>query len=161
MDTTAILWILSALLLVAGFAGILLPALPGLPLILTGLIFAAWAERFTYVGWGTLSILAGLTVAAYIIDMLAGLLGAKRFGAGRHGVIGSAVGTVVGLVFGLPGIVIGPFIGAVFGELYASKDLRSASTAGLGVWIGMAIGIATRIAMAFIMVGVFLLARFV
>jgi uncharacterized protein YqgC (DUF456 family) len=49
----------------------------------------------------------------------------------------------------------------VLGELYANKDLQSASTAGLGVWIGMAIGIAARVAVAFVMVGVFLLARFV
>ncbi len=161
METTTILWLASALMLIAGFAGLVLPALPGVLLIFAGLVFAAWAEGFAYVGWGTISILAALTVAAYIIDFLAGLLGAKRFGAGRYGVMGAAIGTVVGLIFSLPGIIIGPFIGAVLGELYANKDLRSASTAGLGVWIGMAIGIAARVAVAFVMVGVFLLARFV
>ncbi|WP_167599112.1 DUF456 domain-containing protein [Chlorobaculum sp. 24CR] len=161
METTTLLWIVSALLLITGFAGLLLPALPGVLLIFAGLVFAAWAEGFAYIGWGTLTILGVLTVAAYIIDFLAGLLGAKRFGAGKYGIIGAAIGTVVGLVFGLPGIIIGPFIGAVLGELYAQKDLQSASTAGFGVWIGMAIGIAARIAVAFVMVGVFLLARFV
>lgn len=161
METTTILWLVAALLLIAGFAGLVLPALPGVLLIFAGLVFAAWAEGFAYVGWGTISILAALTVAAYIIDFLAGLLGAKRFGAGKYGVMGSAIGTVVGLIFGLPGIIIGPFLGAVIGELYANKDLQSASTAGLGVWIGMAIGIAARIAGAFVMVGVFLLARLV
>ncbi|TNJ38333.1 DUF456 domain-containing protein [Chlorobaculum thiosulfatiphilum] len=161
MDTTTILWIISAIMLITGFAGLLLPALPGVLLIFAGLVFAAWAEGFAYVGWGTISILAALTVAAYIIDFLAGLLGAKRFGAGKYGVMGAAIGTVIGLLFSLPGIIIGPFLGAVIGELYANKDLQSASTAGLGVWIGMAIGIAARIAVAFVMVGVFLLARFV
>jgi hypothetical protein len=161
METTTILWLASALMLIAGFAGLVLPALPGVLLIFAGLVFAAWAEGFAYVGWGTISILAALTVAAYIIDFLAGLLGAKRFGAGRYGVMGAAIGTLIGLIFGLPGIIIGPFIGAVIGELYAQKDLQTASTAGLGVWIGMAIGIAARVAVAFVMVGVFLLARFV
>lgn len=161
METTTILWIISALLLITGFAGLILPALPGVLLIFAGLVFAAWAEGFAYVGWGTISILAALTVAAYVIDFLAGLLGAKRFGAGKYGVMGAAIGTIVGLIFGLPGIIIGPFIGAVLGELYANKDLQSASTAGLGVWIGMAIGIATRIAVAFVMIGVFVVARFV
>jgi uncharacterized protein len=160
METTTILWLIAALLLITGFAGLLLPALPGVLLIFAGLVFAAWAEGFAYVGWGTISILAALTVAAYIIDFLAGLLGAKRFGAGKYGVIGAAIGTVIGLLFSLPGIIIGPFIGAVLGELYANKDLQSASTAGFGVWVGMAIGIAARIAVAFVMVGVFLLARF-
>ena len=160
METATILWLIAALLLIAGFAGLVLPALPGVLLIFAGLVFAAWAEGFAYVGWGTISILAALTVAAYVIDFLAGLFGAKRFGAGKYGVMGAAIGTVIGLVFGLPGIIIGPFIGAVLGELYAQKDLHSASAAGLGVWIGMAIGVATRIAVAFVMVGVFLVARF-
>jgi len=161
METGTILWIVAALLLIAGFAGLIVPALPGVLLIFAGLVFAAWAEGFAYVGWGTITILAVLTASAYIIDFLAGLFGAKRFGAGRYGVMGAAIGTVIGLIFGLPGIILGPFIGAVLGELYAQKDLQSASTAGLGVWIGMAIGIAARIAVAFVMVGVFLLARFV
>jgi uncharacterized protein YqgC (DUF456 family) len=161
METTTILWILSALMLITGFAGLVLPALPGMLLIFAGLVFAAWAEGFTYVGWGTLTILAVLTASAYLIDFLAGLFGAKRFGAGKYGIIGAAIGTVIGLIFGLPGIIIGPFIGAVIGELYANKDLQSASTAGFGVWIGMAIGIAARIAVAFVMVGVFVVARFV
>ncbi|NTU52699.1 MAG: DUF456 domain-containing protein [Chlorobiaceae bacterium] len=160
METNTILWLISALLLIAGFTGLLLPALPGLPLILAGLIFATWAEDFVYIGWGTIAILAVLTALAYLIDLLAGFLGAKRFGAGKHGITGSVIGTIVGLAFGLPGIIIGPFIGAVIGELYAQKDLHSASAAGFGVWIGMALGTATRIAIAFIMVGVFLLARF-
>ena len=161
METTTLLWIASAIMLITGFAGLLLPALPGILLIFAGLVFAAWAEGFAYVGWGTLTTLGVLTAAAYLIDFLAGLLGAKRFGAGKYGIIGSAIGTVIGLIFGLPGIIIGPFIGAVLGELYANKDLRSASTAGFGVWIGMAIGIAARIAVAFVMVGVFVVARFV
>jgi len=160
METSTILWLVSAILLIAGFAGLLLPALPGVLLIFAGLVLAAWAEGFAYVGWGTLTILGVLTAAAYLIDFLAGLLGAKRFGAGKYGIIGAAIGTVIGLIFGLPGIIIGPFIGAVLGELYANKDLRSAGTAGLGTWLGMAVGIAVRIAVAFVMVGVFLVVRF-
>jgi len=161
METSTILWIAASLLLIAGFAGIVMPALPGVLLVFAGLVFAAWAEGFAYVGWGTISILAALTIASYVIDALAGLLGAKRFGAGKYGLIGATIGTLVGLALGLPGIILGPFIGAVLGELYAQKDLRSAGIAGLGVWIGIAVGTATRIAIAFVMVGVFLFARFV
>jgi hypothetical protein len=161
METSIILWIAAAILLIAGFAGIVLPALPGVLLVLAGLVFAAWAEGFAYVGWGTISILAILTIAAYLIDTLAGLMGAKRFGAGKYGLMGAAIGTLLGLVLGLPGIILGPFIGAVLGELYAQKDLRSAGIAGIGVWIGIAVGTAVRIAISFVMVGVFLFARFV
>ena len=161
METNTILWIASALLLIAGFAGLFLPALPGVLLVFAGLVFAAWAEGFAFVGWGTISILALLTISAYLIDALAGLLGAKRFGAGKYGLLGATIGTVIGLAFGLPGIIIGPFVGAVLGELYAQKDLHAAGMAGFGVWIGIAVGTAARIAIAFVMLGVFLFARFV
>jgi len=122
-------------------------------------VFAAWAEGFAYVGWTTITVLAILTLSAWLLDTLAGLLGAQRFGAGKSGLLGAAAGTAVGLAFGLPGIVLGPFIGAVLGELYQHKDLRSAGTAGLGVWVGIAAGTAIRITVAFVMVGVFILAR--
>jgi uncharacterized protein len=161
METSTLLLIIAALLLITGFVGLVVPALPGVLLIFAGLVIASWAENFTHAGWGTISILALLAVASYAVDILAGLLGAKRFGAGKFGVTGAAIGTVAGLAFGVPGIIIGPFLGAVLGELYAQKDIRSAGEAGFGVWIGIAVGTAVRIAIAFIMVGVFLLARFI
>ncbi|TCD47605.1 DUF456 domain-containing protein [Chlorobium sp. N1] len=161
METTQLLWIASTVLLIAGFAGLLIPALPGVLLVFAGLVMAAWAEGFAYVGWGTILVLGLLAGAAYLLDFLAGLLGAKRFGAGRSGLIGAVAGTVLGLPFGLAGIVIGPFIGAVAGELYARKDLRTAGMAGLGVWIGIAAGTAVRVAIAFMMTGIFLVVRLV
>jgi len=44
-----LLWILAVALVFAGLAGMLLPALPGAPLLFAGLLMAAWAEDFTYV----------------------------------------------------------------------------------------------------------------
>jgi len=42
MLTTIALWALAALLVIVGFAGLLLPALPGAPLLFAGLFVAAW-----------------------------------------------------------------------------------------------------------------------
>ena len=66
---------------------------------------------------------------------------------------------VVGLFFGLPGIVLGPFCGAVLGELLADRSLREAGAAGLGATIGLAIGVAAKLALAFSMIGIFVLMR--
>ena len=43
------LWALAVLLVAAGIAGLVLPALPGAPLLFAGLLCAAWAEGFAYV----------------------------------------------------------------------------------------------------------------
>jgi len=65
---------------------------------------------------------------------------------------------MAGLFFGLPGIIVGPFVGAVIGELTVETDWRRAGKAGVAAWIGFAIGTAVKVAMAFLMIGVFVAA---
>ena len=160
MDQATLLWIAGLLLLIAGFAGLLLPAIPGPPLLFLGLVALAWAEGFQYVGVWTLTVLALMTVLAYFIDFAATAFGAKRFGASSRAAIGAAIGMLVGLFFGIPGILLGPFAGAVVGELSLKRPIDQASRAGVGATIGLVIGAAFKIALAFAMVGIFVLARF-
>ena len=159
MDTTILLWLLATLLVLAGLVGLLLPVLPGPPLLFAGLLVAAWAEDFAYVGAGWLTVLAALAVLTYAVDFAATALGAKRFGASKRAVVGAAVGAVVGLFFGLPGILLGPFIGAVIGELTAQRELRDAGRAGVGATLGLALGVAFKLALAVSMLGLFAMAR--
>jgi uncharacterized protein YqgC (DUF456 family) len=153
------LWIIAVLLIGAGLAGLVLPALPGAPLLFLGLVAAAGAEDFAYVGWGILTILGGLCLLAYLVDFAAGAFGARRFGATGRAVSGAALGTLLGLFFGLPGVLLGPFLGAVAGELTTHRDLRSAGRAGIGATLGLALGAAAKIALAFAMLGIFLAVR--
>ncbi len=55
MFSSIFLWALALLLTVAGLAGLILPMLPGSPIVFAGLLAAAWAEDFAYVGWRTLT----------------------------------------------------------------------------------------------------------
>ena len=106
MDWTLLLWLLAAVLVVAGLVGLVLPVLPGPPLIFGGLFVAAWAEDFAYVGAGMLTLLAGVALLTYGVDFVATALGAKRFGASKRAVVGAAVGALVGLIFfNIPGIL--------------------------------------------------------
>jgi uncharacterized protein YqgC (DUF456 family) len=160
METVIALWLLGVALVALGVAGMLLPALPGPPLIFVGFLVVAWAEDFQYVGSGTLILLAVMALLAYLVDFVSGALGAKHFGASSRAAIGAAVGAVVGIFFGLPGILLGPFVGAVLGELTARDDLLAASRAGIGATVGLLLGTAAKMAIAFAMIGVFLFARF-
>jgi uncharacterized protein YqgC (DUF456 family) len=137
-----------------------LPALPGTLLIFGGILLAAWAEGFSRVGmWPLIAIgvIGGLT---YFVDLVAAALGAKKLGASKRAMIGAGLGTLGGLFLGLPGIIIGPFVGAVIGELTVDRDIRKAGKAGVAAWIGFAIGTAVKVSMAFLMIGIFLLALF-
>ncbi len=158
MEAAPLLFVLSLLLVVAGFAGTVLPGVPGTPLVFAGLFLAAWAEGFTKVGWFPL-LLAGLLAAtASAVDLLAAGLGARRVGASRLAIAGAAVGTVVGLFFGLPGLLAGPFAGALVGEWVARRDLPRAGKVGVATWLGFAVGTIVKLALAVAMVGVFAVA---
>lgn len=160
MDSAILLWLLAAVLIVAGIAGMLLPMLPGAPLLLGGLFLAAWIEDFAHVGYGTLSVLLVLAILTYVIDFIASLLGAKHFGASNRAVIGAGLGALFGLLLGFVGIVVGPFVGAVLGELSHQRSLHAAGMAGLGTTIGLLLGTAVKLALGLSMIGIFLLMRF-
>jgi uncharacterized protein YqgC (DUF456 family) len=155
------IWALAVVLVVVGFAGVVLPALPGTILIFAGLLLAAWADGFMRVGFVTIVALGLLTVATYFVDVVTMALGMKRLGATRRAAAGAAIGSVAGLFFGLPGLIIGPFAGAIIGELTSHRDLRRAGRAGIAAWIGFLVGTVVKIALAFAMVGMFLTAWFV
>ena len=156
-----ILWVFAILLSVAGIAGLVLPALPGAPILFLGLFAAAWAEKFTYVGAGTLSALGIIAVLTYFVDFAAGAFGAKKFGASRRSVLGAVLGSIVGLFFGLPGLIIGPFAGAVIGELTVRSNITAAGRAGVGATIGFAIGTAAKLSLGFTMIALFFFMRII
>jgi uncharacterized protein YqgC (DUF456 family) len=155
---TPLVWILSVMLVGVGLAGILLPALPGTPLVFGGLLLAAWADGFQNVGVGTVVVLAALTALAFCVDFISSSLGARGAGASRGAVVGAALGTLIGVFFGFAGIILGPFLGATIGEFVARRNLARAGRAGVATWIGFMLGIGVKLMLAFTMVGIFILA---
>ncbi|MFN7222047.1 MAG: DUF456 domain-containing protein [Burkholderiales bacterium] len=155
MNVTYLLWALVGILLLAGLAGTILPALPGVPLVFGALLLAAYLDGFTRVGWPTLVILGVLTALAMLADFVATLLGAKRAGASRLALVGAAVGSVLGIFSGLWGLLVFPFIGAVVGELISRKQLGHAGKVGFATWLGLLLGTVAKIAIALTMIGVF------
>jgi uncharacterized protein YqgC (DUF456 family) len=153
--SAAVLWVAAVALVLAGVAGTVLPAMPGPPLVLAGLALVAWMDDFARVGGWTLVLLAVLTALTYVVDFLAGALGAKRVGASRRAIAGALIGGLVGLFFGLAGVVLGPFVGAVVGEYTVQRNLGQAGRVGVGTWVGMVLGLAARLSLVFAMIAVF------
>jgi uncharacterized protein YqgC (DUF456 family) len=159
-------WIVSAAMVLTGLAGTVLPVLPGTLLVLAGLFVGAWIDGFARVGGGPLIAIAVLALLAWATDVVAALLGAKAAGASRWALLGAAVGTVVGLLMGLVGVLFMPFVGAVLGEWYALRrqppgdadPTRRALRVGTATWIGLLVGTAVKLALVFMMVGVFVVA---
>lgn len=107
-----LLFILGVVVIVVGLAGLVLPGLPGTPLVFAGSLLVAWADGFERVGWFALLLIGMLALVSAIADYGASVFGAKKAGASAWGVVGAFLGLVVGLPFGIPGIVLGPIVGA-------------------------------------------------
>ena len=158
MALQVVLYLIAGALILIGLIGVVLPALPGLPLMFAGMLVAAWADQFQRVPIWVIVILGLMSLAALLIDFLATSLGAKRYGAGKLAIVGAMLGTLAGLFFGIPGLLVGPFVGAMIGELMHGKQLAQASKVGMATWLGLIFGTGLKVAVAIAMLAIFVLA---
>ena len=157
MDTLA--WVLTALLMMVGLIGSVVPFLPGAALILAGaVVHQLMLGEGSSVGWWVIGGLAVMAASSYVVDILASALGARRYGASKWGAWGGFIGAIVGLFFGIPGLLLGPVIGVLAGELIlARKELGPAAAASWGTVVGTLLGVLGKFIIAVAMVGVFCL----
>lgn len=149
LDITFI--VLGIILIIAGIAGCVLPAIPGVPLSYAGIILLHLTSQVEFsteflVGW------AIVVVIVQLLDYYIPIWGTKKFGGGKKGVWGSTIGVIVGMFVYPPwGIIICPFLGAVIGELIDNKETKVALKAGLGAFIGFLTGTLLKLVVAIIL----------
>jgi uncharacterized protein len=137
--------IIALIVMCIGCLGSILPAIPGTPLVLAVAIGHKLYFGAAGANWFVIILLAFMTVTALVLDYLATVVGAKKFGAGKKGMVGAIIGGLVGLFFNLPGILLGPFIGATVFELVGGRELKDASRAGIGATLGLFAGAVGKI----------------
>lgn len=155
---TIALWALAVVLIVVGVVGTVLPVLPGAILVFAGVVLAASIDDFVRISGWILAVLGVLTVIAWVTDYVAAAAGAKKAGASKHAIIGAAIGTVAGVFSGLVGLIFMPLVGAAIGEYLAQKDALRAGKVGIATWLGMLAGTVVKVAIVFLMVGIFVAA---
>jgi uncharacterized protein YqgC (DUF456 family) len=155
------LYVLAALLMIAGLAGAILPALPGIPLIFGGIWLAAAVDHYRHLGLWWLLVIGALGAIGVIVDVVASALGAKRVGASRLALWGAAAGTVIGMFFGIPGLLFGPFLGALGGELASGNSVLRSAHVGVGTWLGLLFGTLLKLVISLVMIGLFGLAMLI
>lgn len=158
---TIALWVLVAALMTAGVVGTVLPIIPGAMLIFAGAVLGAWIDDWSRVSAWTLGVIGLLALISIACDFVAGSLGAKRLGASPLAVSGAAIGTVVGVFTGLWGVLVMPFIGAAIGEFIAMRNLQRAGRVGIATGVGLLVGVVVKLALAFSMIGIFIVALLV
>lgn len=139
----------------AGAVGSLVPGFPGTPLVLGAVVLHRLWFGPTGVGNLVLTLLVLLTFASLVLDYLASVYGAKRFGATRWGIAGAILGGLAGILIPLPGLIVGPFAGAMAAEMLTGREWKEAARAGLGATLGFFAGAIGKFAVAIAMIALF------
>ncbi len=153
----ALWWSLTLVLMLAGLVGTVVPLMPGTTIILAAAVVHHFMLGEAHsVGWWTLGGLLALTVLSFVVDLISGSLGAKKFGATRWGAIGGILGAIVGLFFGIVGVFVGPLVGVLAGELIGGKGLLPAGKSTWGTFLGTTAGMVAKLIIGTTMIGWFL-----
>jgi uncharacterized protein YqgC (DUF456 family) len=159
------------LLLVCLVVGLVLVpfGLPGLWLMVLGVIGYGWLTDFRTVGVGLIALTVGLAAVGEILEWWLGFWFAERYGGSRRAGWGALVGGLIGAIVGVPvpviGSVIGAFVGAFAGaalfEYTRARHAGTALRAGWGAVLGRAAAAALKIALglAIAVIGVVALLR--
>jgi len=151
-------WALTGCLLLVGIIGSVVPLLPGPLLIFIAGIVHTWLLPGAGMSWQGIVLLSVWMVLAYVVDMAAGALGARWFGASRWGIAGVFVGGIVGLFFAPLGFILGPLLGGLaFELLFAKKRMAPAVKSTWGTLLGTGAGLIARLIISLAMVATVLL----
>lgn len=140
------LLILFTVIMAFGIVGILIPVVPGIPLMFVLALLYGIINKFATLTGRELLFLGVIALASFLIDYLSGVLGAKYGGASKKALTYGLIGTIIGFIVIPPfGSLIGLFIGVLVGELIAGrsheKAIHAAKTSVLGSLAGIGINI--------------------
>jgi uncharacterized protein len=156
-----VVYVLAAVISLIGLVLVVLN-LPGIWLIYFSAIIVGIIDKFQNITLLILIVIFGLCVISTFTDNIAMVLGAKKLGGTKWGMLGAILGGIVGaFVGGIAGIFLGPLIGATLFEIiFSHKDFRHSIKAGVGTTIGIVLNLIFRFGLSVAMI-VFIISRIV
>jgi uncharacterized protein YqgC (DUF456 family) len=128
--------------------GVVLTFAPFVPATLVILLAAFLHELlvgFRELSLGAWLLLGVLALLAMVLDNLAALLGARRYGAGRAGLWGAFLGGLLGLFLGVFGVLFLPFLLAWLFEYLSGRKPEEALRAAWGTLVGLMGGVVAKV----------------
>lgn len=153
-----VLLVLGFLCIILGILGSVLPVLPGPPLSWVGLLLLHLTTTLPE-DWTFLGITLVIAMVIFVLDYIIPVVGTKKFGGTKYGMIGTTVGLLVAIFFpvlGPFGIIIWPFVGALVGELINKADSKTATKAAFGSFLGFITGTFMKFLVSVIYGGLFI-----
>lgn len=153
-----LLLVLGFLCIILGILGSVLPVLPGPPLSWVGLLLLHLTKTLPE-DWTFLGITLVIAIIIFVLDYIIPVVGTKKFGGTKYGMIGTTVGLLIAIFFpvlGPFGIIIWPFVGALAGELINKADSKTATKAAFGSFLGFITGTFMKFLVSVIYAGLFI-----
>ncbi|HZG38215.1 MAG TPA: DUF456 family protein [Nodosilinea sp.] len=145
-------WVL-VLVMAVGVVGAVVPALPGITLIVGAIVVWGLVVGFAGLKWA-LGVAIAALLLSIAIDYLAGVLSAQRVGASNWGQTGAFIGMFFGLFGLLPllptgipllGLLLGTVLGAFTGEFLHRRELKLLQRIKQSAKVGLAIVVGTLV----------------
>ena len=132
-----------------GIIGSFIPLIPGPITSFSGLLFL---HLTTFVPFDFYFIIGCFTIAisVFMLDLIIPIIGLKKLGGTKKGLIGATIGLLLGFFIGPIGLISGPFIGALSGELLNKNGIKKSIKASLGTIIGFLAGVAMKFLVSFV-----------
>jgi len=138
---------------VLGFPGNFIPVIAALIAVIAGN-----GESFT---WNWFFIFLFIALSGEAVDQITGILGAKKYGSSRAGMLGAVIGSFTGAVIGtmilpLIGSLVGVFLGCflitfMFEYIFSRKSAAESRNAGIGAVLGKAAATAYKVIAGFVL----------
>ncbi len=145
MTLSILMTLLGSILLVVGFIGCVIPALPGPLLAFIALILISIPGSWVLLPLWLLVLLGVGAVATMVLDNVLPIVSSRKAGAGKAGIWGSILGMIVGSFFTPIGTIIGAFVGALLGEMIFNRENKQPLKAALGVFKGTMLAILMKL----------------
>jgi uncharacterized protein YqgC (DUF456 family) len=152
----------------AGLIAVVL-GLPGTWIILVASTVYAWLTAFTAITMQLILALLILAAAAEIMDLIAAMWGARRYGGSKKAMLGTMLGGILGAIVMAPlflgfGAVLGAFFGAFAGAFLVTyleqRKMDEAVRVGWGAFLGRVFVVVFKGATVVSMIGLDLWAIF-
>jgi hypothetical protein len=133
-----LIWVITVCLFGLGLLGVVVPVLPGILLVLVGILFYSWMTGFASISVATVVALGIIIGLGALAEYVGSALGAKYGGGGKLTVLGAVLGAVIGVFSsGALGLFIGVFVGALLGALIEGKEIDKAGKAAAFSVVGV------------------------
>src|SRR5690606_34279573 len=134
------------ILFVAGYAGLIVPMLPGAPLQFIGFLIYHFAIDNQVLGPTFWVGAVLLNIIIFAVDYLAGGIATRAYGGSRYSSWAAIAGALIFpfLLTPLIGIIVGPIIAVFIVELFQGRGWKAALKASFGSFVGFIGGVVAK-----------------